>query len=182
VQPTVGVLADQATRVITRYVRLGSLLAATVGLFGLLIAGSALLVGRAALDGTAETVWSVVGLLLLVGAVVPPLVASFRLFAVGRSSGQLVSDFRSMLDAGGEASAVVVETTEFTGAPGPAVVTTVMPTIGRLRSQALQTGTTRRLSDILTTLMSLPLLLAVSLVAMLFSAGAGFILFLVWVF
>ena len=167
---------------ITRYVRLGGVLAGTVALLGLVVAGSAFLVGRSALDGTAETVWTVVGVLLLIGAVVPPLLAAFRLFAVGRSSGQLVSDFRSLLDAGGEASAVVIETTEFTGEGGPAVVTTVMPTMGRLRSQALQSGTATRLSDILATLMSLPLLLAVSLVAMLFSAGAGFILFLIWIF
>ena len=87
-----------------------------------------------------------------------------------------------MLDAGGEASAVVIETTEFTGEGGPAVVTTVMPTMGRLRSQAAQSGTAGRLSDILATLMSLPLLLAMAVVAMLISAGAGFILFLIWVF
>ena len=181
-QPTVGLLADRATAVVTRYVRLGGVAAGTVALLGLLVAGGALLVGRAALDGTAETVWTVVGGLLVIGAVVPPLLACFRLFSVGRSSGQLVSDFRSLLDSGGEASAVVIETTEFTGEGGPAVVTTVMPTMGRLRSQAVQSGTAQRLSDILATLMSLPLLLAVALVAMLFSAGCGFILFLIWVF
>ena len=181
-QPTVGLLADRATAVVTRYVRLGGMLAGTVALIGLLVAGGALLVGRAALDGTAETLWTVVGALLLIGAVVPPLLACFRLFAVGRSSGQLVSDFRSLLDSGGEASAVVIETTEFTGEGGPAVVTTVMPTMGRLRSQAMQSGTAQRLSDILATLMSLPLLLAGALVAIMFSAGCGFILFLIWVF
>jgi hypothetical protein len=182
VQPTVGILADRATAVITRYVRLGAMLAATVAGLGLLVAGGAFLIGRSALDGTAESVWTVVGLLLLVGAVVPPLLASFRLFSIGRSSTQLVSDFRSLLDAGGEASAVVIETTEFTGESGPAVVTTVMPTMGRLRSQAAQSGTAGRLSEILATLMSLPLLLALAVVAMLISAGAGFILFLIWVF
>jgi hypothetical protein len=182
VQPTVGILADRATAVITRYVRLGAVLAVTVAGLGLLVAGGAFLIGRSALDGTAESVWTVVGLLLLVGAVVPPLLASFRLFSVGRSSTQLASDFRSLLDAGGEASAVVIETTEFSGEGGPAVVTTVMPTMGRLRSQAVQSGTTRRLSEILGTLMSLPLLLALAVVAMLISAGAGFILFLIWVF
>jgi hypothetical protein len=182
VQPTAGLLADRATAVITRYVRLGGVLAGTVAVIGLLVAGSALLVGRAALDGSAETVWTIVGVLLLIGAVVPPLLACFRLFSVGRSSGQLVNDFRSLLDTGGDASAVVIETTEFTGEGGPAMVTTVMPTMGRLRSQAMQSGTASRLSDILATLMSLPLLLAIALVAMLFSAGCGFILFLVWVF
>jgi hypothetical protein len=182
VQPTVGILADRATAVVTRYVRLGAVLAATVAGLGLLVAGGAFVIGRSALDGTAESVWTVVGLLLLVGAVVPPGLASFRLFSIGRSSTQLVSDFRSLLDAGGEASAVVIETTEFTGEGGPAVVTTVMPTMGRLRSQAAQSGTAGRLSEILATLMSLPLLLALAVVATLISAGAGFILFLIWVF
>ena len=181
-QPTVGLLADRATAVITRYVRLGAAVAGVVALIGLLVAGSAFLVGRAALDGTAETVWTVVGGLLLVGAVFPPTLACFRLLAIGRSSGQLVGDFRSLLDSGGEASAVVIETTEFTGESGPAVVTTVMPTMGRLRSQALQSGTSQRLTDILATLMRLPLLLVGAVVAMLFAAGCGFILFLIWVF
>ena len=181
-QPTAGLLADRATAVITRYVRFGAVLAAIVALFGLLVAGSALLVGRSALDGSAESVWTVVGTLLLIGAVVPPLLACFRLVSVGRSTSQLAGDFRSLLDAGGDASAVVIETTEFTGQGGPAVVTTVMPTMGRLRSQAVQSGTATRLSRILETLMSLPLLLAVSMIAMLFSAGAGFILLLIWIF
>jgi hypothetical protein len=182
VQPTAGLLADRATAVISRYVRLGAVLAGVVAVLGFVVAGSALLIGRAALDGDAETVWTVVGTLLLAGAVVPPLLACFRLLSVGRSSTRLVSDFRSLLDAGGEASAVVIETTEFVGEGGPAIVTTVMPTMGRLRSQAMQSGGARRLSDILATLMSLPLLLAVAVLAMLFSAGAGFVLFLVWIF
>jgi hypothetical protein len=148
----------------------------------LIVAGAALLIGRAALDGTAETVWTVVGALLLIGAVVPPLLASFRLLSVGRSSAQLVTELRSLLDRGGEASEVVIETTEFTGESGPALVTTVMPTMGRLRVQALRAGTTQRLSDILSALTSLPLLLLLAMVAMLISAGAGFVLFLVWVF
>jgi hypothetical protein len=181
-QPTAGLLADRATAVISRYVRFGAVLAGVVAVLGLVVAGSALLIGRSALDGEAETVWTVVGTLLLAGAVVPPLLACFRLLSVGRSSTQLVGDFRSLLDAGGEASAVVIETTEFVGEGGPAIVTTVMPTMGRLRSQAIQSGSARRLSDILATLMSLPLLLAVAVFAMLFSAGAGFVLFLVWIF
>ena len=86
---------------------------ATVALLGLLVAGGALLVGRAALDGTAETVWTVVGGLLLIGAVVPrwsPLPA-----ALGRRARRSARQrLRSLLDSGGEASAVVIETTEFT--------------------------------------------------------------------
>ena len=54
--------------------------------------------------------------------------------------------------------------------------------MGRLRTQAVQSGTATRLSRILETLMTLPLLLAISLIAMLFSAGAGFILLLIWIF
>ena len=46
-----------------------------------------------------------------------------------------------MLDSGGEASSVVIETTEVTGDGNPAVVATAMPTMGRLRYQALQSGT-----------------------------------------
>jgi hypothetical protein len=181
-QPTAGVLADRATGVITRYVRLGAVLAGFVAVLGLIVAGIAFLVGRAALDGTAETVWTVVGALLLIGAVVPPLIASFRLLSVGRSSAQLVTELRSLLDGGGEASQVVIETTEFTGESGPALVTTVMPTMGRLRTYAMRTGTSQRLSEILTVLTTLPLLLLLSVVAMLISAGAGFVLFLVWIF
>jgi hypothetical protein len=182
-QSNAASIADRATAVITRYVRLGSALAAVVAFVGLLVAGTAFVVGRSALDGSAESVWTVVGLLLLVGAVLPPLLASFRLFSVGRWTNQLVDEFRSLLDAGGEASTVVIETTEFTGEGGSqALVTTVMPTVGRLRTQAMQAGTARRLTDILATLMSLPWLLLLATVAILISAGAGFILLLIWIF
>ena len=181
-QPTVGLLAERATAVVTRYVRLGALVAAGVAVVGLGVAGGALLVGRSALDGSAETVWTVVGVLLVAAAVVPPLLAAVRLRSISRDTTQLVSDFRSLLDAGGEASTVVIETTEASTGNRQAVVTTAMPTMGRLRMQADQVGTTQRLSDVLAALMSLPLLLAMSVVAMLFSAGAGFILFLIWIF
>jgi hypothetical protein len=185
VQPNAASLADRAAAVITRFVRLGAGVAAVVAVAGLLVAGTAFLVGRSALDGSAETLWTVVGLLLLACAVVPPLVASFRLFSVGRWTGQLVGEFRSLLDAGGDATTVVIETTEFTGAGGSQeLVTTVMPTVGRLRTQAMRlpAGAARRLNDILATLMSLPWLLLLAVVAILISAGAGFILLLIWIF
>ena len=57
-----------------------------------------------------------------------------------------------------------------------------MPTMGRLRYQALQSGTASRLTVVLAMLMRLPLLLAAALIAMFFAAGAGFILFLIWIF
>ena len=168
---------------VTRYVRLGSAVAGVVAIVGLCVAGGALLVGRAALDGSAESVWTVVGLLLVVGAVGPPVLASFRLYSVGKWTGQLVGEFQSLIDKGGEASAVVIETTESSGGGGSqTLVTTAMPNVGRLRTQAVQSGTATRLSRILETLMTLPLLLAFSLIAMLFSAGAGFILLLIWMF
>ena len=87
-----------------------------------------------------------------------------------------------MLESGGEASSVVIETTEVTVDGNRAVVATAMPTMGRLRYQALQSGTASRLTVVLATLMRLPLLLAMAIVAMLFAAGAGFILFLIWIF
>ena len=155
-QPTVGLLAERATAVVTRYVRLGGMLAAGVAVIGLVVAGGALLVGRAALDGSAETVWTVVGVLLVAVAVVPPLLAAMRLRSISRDTTQLVSDFRSLLDAGGEASTVVIETTEASTGGSQAVVTTAMPTMGRLRMQADRVGTTQRLSDVLAALMSLP--------------------------
>ena len=63
-----------------------------------------------------------------------------------------------------------------------AVVATAMPTMGRLRTQAVRSGTSRELTEALTALLRLPLLLAVAVIAMLISAGAGFVLFLIWVF
>jgi hypothetical protein len=175
-------VADRASQVILRYARLGAALAGGVALLGLFVAGTALLVGRAALDGTADVVWTVVGVLLLIGAVVPPVIASFSLQSVGRFARDLVAELRSLLDAGGEASSVVIETTEVTVDGSRAVVATAMPAMGRLRAQALQSGTARRLSQALASLMRLPLLLAISVITMFFAAGAGFVLFLVWVF
>jgi hypothetical protein len=175
-------VADRASQVIIRYARLGGAVAGAVALLGLFITGAALLVGRAALDGTAETVWTVVGIILLIAAVAPPVIAAFSLRSVGKFGAQLVSELRSLLDSGGEASSVVIETTEATVDGNRAVVAMAMPTMGRLRYQALQSGTAKRLTVVLATLMRLPVYLAMSVVAMLFAAGAGFILFLVWVF
>ena len=77
-------VADRASKVIMRYARLGGAIAGGVALLGLLITGAALLVGRAALDGTAETIWTVVGIILLIAAVVPPVIAAFSLRSVGK--------------------------------------------------------------------------------------------------
>jgi type IV secretory pathway VirB2 component (pilin) len=174
--------ADRASQVIMRYARLGGAVAGVVALIGLVITGAALLVGRAALDGTAETIWTVVGIILLFAAVAPPVIAAFSLRSVGKFGTQLVSELRSLLESGGEASSVVIETTEVTVNGNRAVVATAMPTMGRLRYQALQSGSAKRLPVVLATLMRLPVLLALAVVAMLFAAGAGFILFLIWIF
>jgi hypothetical protein len=174
-------VADRAAQVIVRYARLGAALAGGVAVLGLIVSGSTFLVGRAALDGTAETVWMVVGALLVIGAVAPPVIAAFSLRSVSRFARELVAELRSLLEAGGEASSVVIETTEVTVDGGRAVVATAMPAMGRLRAQALRSGTSRRLSEVLAALVRLPLLLAISLIAMLFSAGAGFVLFLIWI-
>lgn len=175
-------VADRASQVIMRYARLGGAVAGGVALIGLLVTGAALLVGRAALDGTAETIWTVVGIFLVIAAVAPPVIAAFSLRSVGKFGTQLVSELRSLLDSGGEASSVVIETTEVTVDGNRAVVATAMPTMGKLRYQALQSGTASRLTDVLASLIRLPLLLAMALIAMLFAAGAGFILFLIWIF
>jgi hypothetical protein len=181
-QPGAAAVADRASRVIVRYARLGAALAGGVALIGLVIAGATFLVGRAALDGTAESVWTVFGIMLLAGAVVPPVIAALSLRRVGRSAAQLVSELRSLFDSGGEASTVVIETTEVTVDGSRAVVATAMPTMSRLRTQAVRSGTSRELTEALTALLRLPLLLAVAVFAMLISAGAGFVLFLFWVF
>jgi hypothetical protein len=181
-QAGAAAVADRASRVILRYARLGAALAGGVALIGLLIAGSTFLVGRAALDGTGEAVWTVFGLALLAGAVVPPVIAALSLRRVGRSAAQLVSELRALFDAGGDASTVVIETTEVTVDGSRAVVATAMPTMGRLRTQAVRSGTSRELTEALTALLRLPLLLAIAIIAMLISAGAGFVLFLIWVF
>jgi hypothetical protein len=181
-QAGAAAVADRASRVILRYARLGAALAGGVALIGLVIAGATFLIGRAALDGTAETVWTVFGIVLVAAAVVPPVMAALSLRRVGHSAAQLVSELRSLFDAGGEASTVVIETTEVTSDGSRALVATAMPTMGRLRTQALRSGTARRLTEALTALMRLPLLLAVAVIAMLLSAGAGFVLFLIWVF
>ena len=132
-QAGAAAVADRASRVIVRYARLGAALAGGVALIGLVIAGATFLVGRAALDGTAESVWTVFGVMLLAGAVVPPVIAALSLRRVGRSAAQLVSELRSLFDSGGEASTVVIETTEVTVDGSRAVVATAMPTMGRLR-------------------------------------------------
>src|SRR6187200_239188 len=90
-QAGAAAVADTASRVILRYARLGVALAGGVALIGLVIAGATFLVGRAALDGTAETVWTVFGIVLVAAAVVPPVIAALSLRRVGNSAAQLVS-------------------------------------------------------------------------------------------
>jgi hypothetical protein len=181
-QAGAAAVADRASRVILHYARLGAAFAGGVALIGLAIAGATFLVGRAALDGTAETVWTVFGIVLVAGAVVPPVIAALSLRRVGHSAAQLVSELRSLVDSGGDASTVVIETTEVTADGSRALVATAMPTMGRLRIQAVRSGTSRELTEALTALLRLPLLLAIAVIAMLLSAGAGFVLFLIWIF
>lgn len=178
-QPGVDALVERANATIARYARLGSALALVVAVLGVAVAGGAELIGIAALGGGEEKVWVVIGGLLLAAAVVPPLVASVRLRAIPRHTGQLATDLRAMFDAGGEARAVVIETTE-AGAGSREVVTSVAP-MGRLRAAAIQSGAGGHLSDVAATLMSLPALLAIALGAMCVSAITGFILLLVWI-
>ena len=166
-----------------RYARLGGAVAGAVALLGLLVAGAALLVGRAALDGTAETIWTVVGVMLLARC---RCTAGHRrlLTSVGRQV-RHPAGLRAAQLARRPAARHRPSSSKRPRSPSTAtqaVVATAMPTMGRLRYQALQSGTAKRPprraghADA-----GYRLLLAVAIVSMLFAAGAGFILFLIWV-
>jgi hypothetical protein len=99
---------DGLTRLASRAIRL----ALWVFVIAAVIATVSFLLGREALDGGIETVWTVLGVVFGAIAIGGALLASWRLATVRRSARELVGEVRTLLDSGQAAQRTVIETVE----------------------------------------------------------------------
>ncbi len=174
-------LAGRAVAVVELLARRGAALAIGVTLIALLIGGSSFLTGLAAMDGSVETAWIVIGGTLLVIAVGAPLLAWWRLSRVRRHATALVGEVQRLASRSPEAERVVIETVavdpDAAGTISPAVVGQTAQ-FTRLRTIAIDAGDLRQLPGALRAVTTYPWLLAIALLLCLVFAILGF-LFLV---
>ena len=163
--------------------REGSALAIGVALLTLLIAGSSFLTGLAALDGSVETAWIVLGGTLLVVAVGAPLLAWWRLRRVRRHATGLVAEVQRLASRSPEAERIVIDTvavepgaTGTDGAGGRRSDRPVQPAAHdrhRRRRPARAARRTARRDDV-------PRLLGIALLLCLVFAILGFLFLVAW--
>jgi hypothetical protein len=174
-------LAGQAVAAVEYVARRGAALAIGVALIALLICGSSFLTGLAAMDGSVETAWIVLGGTLLVIAVGAPLLAWWRLARVRRHANALVGEVRRLASRSPEAEQIVIETVAVdpeAGSPATPAVIGQSAQFTRLRTIAIDAGDLRELPGALRAVTLFPALLGIALLLCLVFAILGF-LFLV---
>jgi hypothetical protein len=133
------------------------------------------LLGLAALDGSAEQVWAVIGAAIGLAAIGVPLLAAWRLRAVRRRAPELVGDVRTLMGRNRDAERLVIETVESGQPTGDrSMVVYRSQDFGDLQRIAVSTGDLRVLPDALTAVRSYPGLLVIGVLAIL---GFGFLSF-----
>jgi hypothetical protein len=149
-------------------------LVATVACVGLAIAG---------LDGTAQTVMAVAGIVLGLGAAAAAWLARWRIGVARRGAHELIGEVRILLDrdAGAQRQVIdVVEASDRDGGEGSVIV------LSRQFFQ-LREGLGDRVDDFanltaaITAVTSFPGLIALALVATCCLGGIGFLFFLIWI-
>ena len=103
-------LARRTTTLIAGLARKGVSLATGVVVVVLVVCGLSYLTGLAALEGSARSAWTVVGLAMLIVAVGAPLLARWRLSSVTKRTSELVGEIRSLITRDADAQRVVIET------------------------------------------------------------------------
>jgi hypothetical protein len=184
---TTDELARRAVEVATRFARQAGRLALTTALFVAVIALITYAIGRAALEGSARSAWTIVGAALLVVAVGAPLLAWWRLAAVRRHATELVGEVRRLITGNAEAEQVVIDTVESQAAAGPPGGRQELMVVGtqsfyRLRTISLGTSDLRLLPRAMIAVTSFPGLLALGLLLSLVFGILGFVFLLVWIF
>ena len=179
-------LVDAALGALGSLARRGSTLTTGVALIALLVVGLSYGIGIAALDGSAQSAWVLLGGILLVTAVGAPLLASLRLRAIPKSTTKLASELRGLLGQSDAARQVVIETVahdepEADGRPLPAIVYQSQH-FTTLRTLAGSSDDFKDLALVFHRVATLPGLVAIGLLLTALGALCGFVLFLVWVF
>jgi hypothetical protein len=183
----VDLLARQTTALVTGLARKGMGLATGVAVVALVIGGLSYLTGLAGLDGGARSVWSVIGFVMLVVAVGAPLLARWRLSAVSKQAGSLVSDVRTLISRDAAAQRVVIDTVTVEDRQ-PTSAREIRPAIydsrqfHHLRAVTVKANDLRQLPGALTALTTFPALLGIALLGVVVFGLLGFVFLLAWIF
>jgi hypothetical protein len=182
-------LARRAVDVALRFARRAGRLAVVTGLFIAFVGLVTYAIGRAALDGGADSAWTIIGAVLVIVAVGAPLLAWWRLATVRRYAGELADDVRRLIAGDAEAKRIVIDTVEAgepSSLPPPGTAQTRMlvtsQSFSRLRTVSISTGGLRRLPGAVNAVTSFPGLLALGLLLSLVLSVLGFVFLLVWIF
>ena len=184
--PDVDALARQTTALLSNLARKGMALATGLALVTLLVGGLSYLTGLAGLEGSAHSAWTVIGAVMLVGAVGAPLLARWRLATVRRHLDKLVGEVRTLITRDPEAQRVVIETVAIDDQPPE--ISDLRPVVydsqqfGRLRTVSIGAGDLRELPAALLAVSKLPALLAIGLLGIVVFGVLGFFFLLAWVF
>jgi hypothetical protein len=179
-------LARRTTTLIAGLARKGLSLATGVVVVVLVICGLSYLTGLAALEGSARSAWAVVGLVMLVVAVGAPLLARWRLGAVTKRTGELMTEIRSLITRDADAQRVVIETVAREEAQ-PQDVRDLRPVVydsrqfNRLRQVTVKAGDVGRLPVVLRSLVTLPYLLGIALLGVVVFGLLGFLFTIAWI-
>jgi len=176
-------LARRAVATVSLLAEKGAKLAGAVALF--VGAGSVIvyLLGLAALEGSARSVWVVAGAVLVVIAAGAPLLARWRLSSVRRDATSLVTDVRTLLERNTDARRVVTDTVEHeapAGTRSPAVVVHSRR-FTNLRQVAGTANDLRSLPSALLAVTTFPYLLAISVALLPVFFILGLIFLIAWI-
>jgi hypothetical protein len=105
-------IASRAIEGITRLAARATTFAGWVSAIALIVGTASFLLGLVALDGGIRSVWIVLGLAFGAIAVGGSLLARWRLAAVGRHAGALVTEVLRLLESGHPATRTMVDTVE----------------------------------------------------------------------
>jgi hypothetical protein len=172
---------------VTGIARKGMGLATGVAVVALLVGGLSYLTGLAGLDGSARSLWSVLGLVMLVVVVGAPLLARWRLSSVSKRATALAGDIRTLISRDAAAHRVVIDTVTVEDRQ-PTSGRELRPVIDdsrqfhRLRTATVKANDLRELPSALTAVTTFPALLGIALLGVVVFGVLGFLFLLAWIF
>ena len=179
-------LANRTTALVTSLARKGMALAIGVALVVGVVGGLSYLTGLAGLDGSARSLWTVLGLVMLVVAVGAPLLAWWRLATISRRAGDLVGEVRTLITRDAAAQRVVIETVAV-DERDPTTVRDLRPVVydsrqfHRLRQVTVGAGDLAQLTSALRTVTTFPGLLGLALLGVVVFGLLGFVFLIAWI-
>lgn len=181
-------LARRAVATVSTLAQRGVTLATGVAGAVAVVVGLVYLLGLVVLDGSIRAAWTIVGGVLVVIAVGAPLLARWRLTAVRRDAGELVTEVRTLLQRNSAAERVVIETFEAPPPgstagrrPRPAVVVQTQQ-FTSLRQLVGTANDLRSLPGALSAVATFPALLAVAVLLTLVFVVLGVLFLIAWIF